>query len=176
MLVTIFTSSFLKLFFCPPIGIEFDILNLLSLPSLLLLVLVFYCCLTNCHRLTDWKNNIVLSYHSAGHNPGWGAHWVICLVSQSWNQGVSWLSSYPEALGLWGGAHSSCWQTLVPGTEVPVFLLAVSQGISSALRGCSQVPSTRRCSLALQIQQQNTPILSDLCNFKTLCFDYSYND
>lgn len=97
------------------IGIEFYILSLLFLPSLLLLVLVFYCCLTNYHRLTDWKNNIVLSHHSAGHNPGWGAHWVICLVSQSWNQGVSWLSSYPEALGLCGGAHSSCWQTLVPG-------------------------------------------------------------
>lgn len=80
-------------------------------PSFLFLVLVFYCCLTKYHKLADWKNSIILCHHSAGHSPaagGMGAHCLTSLVSQSWNQAVSWLSSYPKALRFCRGAHSSC--------------------------------------------------------------------
>lgn len=89
-----------------------------------------YCGGTHYHKLSGLEQHTLLSGHF------YGAGSRTCLSESSaqglkgWNQGANWVMFFSGAWGHLLHAHS-CWWNSVPcscRTEIPVFLLAASQG------------------------------------------------
>ena len=101
-------------------------------------VLVFYCCLTNHHKLGDFKEHPLVT--SVLYVRSWGS---LLTVSQSWNQGIIWRLRKESTSKL-----PHCWLKSIPcscRTEIPVSLVTVGHGallaLEAVLRSFPCVPS-----------------------------------
>lgn len=134
------------------------------------------------NKLSNLKQHIFISSVSVGVESGIDYMSFLLRDSQGCNWGTSWAVLLWEA---WGPLPSSCgrFQFLADETEVPIFLLAVTQGLLAVPRGCLQLPviwpltdphievasfpqASRRLSLSLQPAKTESCI-TKLCNHRS---------